>query len=192
MHLHRDWHREWLCGGVCTDEYGRMRYPKNFVEIGALSTWRMETEESHTDKFHVRMILEVHLHFTIYGWNKSTKCQERRAYAVKVRRHTPWSRVRCHGSHECWFMHSQFHSRRHSLRITLKYTTMVRMRCSYAWTMKSWQRSEWHLGFNSVLTMIVLLCHHTAHTQTRLTRRWFLLSWAMCVSPALSTACVSR
>ena len=34
---------------------------------------------------------------------------------------------RCHGSHECWFthrqFHSHFHSRRHSLRITLKYTT---------------------------------------------------------------------
>ena len=26
------------------------------------------------------------------------------------------------------------------------------MRSSYAWTMKSWQRSEWRLGFNSVLT----------------------------------------
>ena len=40
--------------------------------------------------------------------------------------------VRCHGSHECWFthrqFHSQFHSRRHSLRITLKYTTLVCMR----------------------------------------------------------------
>ena len=45
-------------------------------------------------------------------------------YAVKVRRHTPWSRVRCHGSHECWFTHRQFHSRRHSLRITLKSTTL--------------------------------------------------------------------
>ena len=63
------------------------------------------------------------------------------AYAVKVIRHTPWSRVRCHGSHECWFTHSQFHSRRHSLCITLKYTTLVCMRSSNAWTMKSWQRS---------------------------------------------------
>ena len=43
-------------------------------------------------------------------------------YAVKVRRHSPWSRVRCHG---CRFTHCQFHSRRHSLRITLKYTTLV-------------------------------------------------------------------
>ena len=64
-------------------------------------------------------------------------------YAVKVRRHTPWSRVRCH---ECWFthrqFHSQFHSRRHSLRITLKYTTLVRVRSGYAWTMIPWQRSE--------------------------------------------------
>ena len=72
-------------------------------------------------------------------------------YAVKVRRHTPWSRVRCHGSHECWFTHSQFHSqfhlRWHSLRITLKYTTLVHMRSGYVWTMKSWQRSEWRLGF---------------------------------------------
>ena len=39
-------------------------------------------------------------------------------------RHTPWLRVRCHG---CWLTH-QFHSRRHSLRIILKYTTLVRMR----------------------------------------------------------------
>ena len=74
-------------------------------------------------------------------------------YAVKVRRHTPWSRVRCHG---CWFTHSQFHSQfhswRYSLRITLKYTTLVRMCSGYAWTMKPWQRSEWHLGFNSVLS----------------------------------------
>ena len=66
--------------------------------------------------------------------------------------------VRCHGSHECWFTHrqfySQFYSRRHSLRITLKYTTLVHMRSSNAWTMKSWQRSEWRLGFNSVL------CYH--------------------------------
>ena len=69
--------------------------------------------------------------------------------AVEVRRHTPWSRVRC-DSHGCWLTHSQFHSRRHSLRITLKYTTLVRMRSSYAWTMKPWQRSEWRLGFNSV------------------------------------------
>ena len=75
-------------------------------------------------------------------------------YPVKVRRHTPWSRVRCHGSHECWFTHSQFHSqshsRRHSLRITLKYTTLVHMRSGYAWTMKSWQQNKWRLGFNSV------------------------------------------
>ena len=73
-------------------------------------------------------------------------------YAVKVRHHTPWSRVRCHG---CRFthskFHSQFHSRWHSLRITLKYTTLVHMRSGYAWTMKQWQWSEWHLGFNSVL-----------------------------------------
>ena len=62
--------------------------------------------------------------------------------------------VRCHGSHECWFTHrqchSQFHSRWHSLRITLKSTTLVCMRRSNAWTTKSWQRSEWRLGFNSV------------------------------------------
>ena len=53
--------------------------------------------------------------------------------------------VRCHGSHECWFIHcqfhSQFHSRRHSLRITLKYTTLVCMRSSNTWTTKPWQRS---------------------------------------------------
>ena len=62
--------------------------------------------------------------------------------------------VRCHGSHECWFthrqFHSQFHSRWHSLRITLKSTTLVCMRSSNLWTTKSLQRSEWRLGFNSV------------------------------------------
>ena len=44
--------------------------------------------------------------------------------------------VRCHGSHECWFTHRQFHSqfhlRLHSLRITLKSTTLVCMRSSNA------------------------------------------------------------
>ena len=66
--------------------------------------------------------------------------------------------VRCHESHECWFTHRQFHSqihsRWHSLRITLKSTTLVHMRSGYAWTMKSWQRSEWR-GFNSVLVLII-------------------------------------
>ena len=85
--------------------------------------------------------------------------------AVEVRRHTPWSCVRCRG---CWPTHSQFHSqfllRRHSLCITLKYTTLVRMRSSYAWTMKPWQRNEWRLGFNSVywpchLQFIILDCY---------------------------------
>ena len=73
-------------------------------------------------------------------------------YAVKGRRHTPWSRVRCHGCSftQCQF-HSPFHSRRHSLHITLKYTTLVCMRSSNAWTMKPWKRSEWCLGFNCVL-----------------------------------------
>ena len=79
-------------------------------------------------------------------------------YAVKVRRHTPWSRVRCHG---CRFkhrqFHSQFHSRRHSLRITLKYTTLVCMRSSNAWTMKPWQRSEWRLGFNAYSSLMTFL-----------------------------------
>ena len=44
--------------------------------------------------------------------------------------------VQCHGSHECWFTHRQFHSqchsRRHSLRITLKSTTLVHTRSGYA------------------------------------------------------------
>ena len=38
-----------------------------------------------------------------------------------------------------------------SLRVTLKSTTLVCMRSSNVWTMKSWQRREWRLGFNSVL-----------------------------------------
>ena len=74
-------------------------------------------------------------------------------YAVKVRRHTPWSRVRC-----------QFHSRRHSLLITLKYTTLVRMRSSYAWTMKPWQQSEWRLGFNSVYAVEVIMSLPVVHS----------------------------
>ena len=64
--------------------------------------------------------------------------------------------VYCHGSQECWFtlcqFRCQFHSRRHSLRITLKSTTLVHMRSRYAWTRKSWQRSEWRLDLNSVLS----------------------------------------
>ena len=64
--------------------------------------------------------------------------------------------VHCHGSQECWFtlcqFRFQFYSRRHSLRITLKSTTLVPMRSRYAWTRKSWQRSEWRLDFNSVFT----------------------------------------
>ena len=62
--------------------------------------------------------------------------------------------VHCHGSQECWFtlcqFRCQFHSWRHSLRITLKSTTLVDMRSRYAWTTKSWQRSKWRLGFNSI------------------------------------------
>ena len=62
--------------------------------------------------------------------------------------------VHCHGSQECWFTfcqcRCQFHSRRHSLRITLKSTILVHMCSSYAWTRKSWQGSEWPLDFNSV------------------------------------------
>ena len=73
--------------------------------------------------------------------------------------HTPWSCVRCHG---CRFTHSQFHSkfhsRRHSLRTTLKYTTLVHMCSSYAWTMKPRPRSEWRLGFNSVLPSVFVCC----------------------------------
>ena len=52
------------------------------------------------------------------NWRPWLHCAQ---YAVKVRRHTPWSRVRYHG---CRFTHRQFHSqfhlRRHSLRKTLK------------------------------------------------------------------------
>ena len=63
--------------------------------------------------------------------------------------------VHCHGSQECWFtlcqFCCQFYSRRHSLRITLKSTTLVHMPSRYAWTRKSWQWSEWPLDFNSVL-----------------------------------------
>ena len=46
---------------------------------------------------------------------------------------------------------SQIHSRRHSLRITLKYTTLVRMRSSNDHENIQW--SEWRLGFNSISWM---------------------------------------
>ena len=35
------------------------------------------------------------------------------------------------------------------------------MRSSYAWTMKPWQRSEWCLGFNSVLRTFALVWTHS-------------------------------
>ena len=59
--------------------------------------------------------------------------------------------VRCRGSQECRsrFVNfaCQFHWRWHSLRITLKSTTMLFMRSSNVWTTKPWQRSEWPLDF---------------------------------------------
>ena len=62
------------------------------------------------------------------NWVKKVKTYE---YATEVWRHTPWPLVHCHG---CWFTHSQFHSRQYSLHITLKYTTLVRMRSGSVWT----------------------------------------------------------
>ena len=62
-------------------------------------------------------------------------------YAVKVRRHMPWSRVPLSWIPGMWFTLCQFHSRWHSLRITLKSTTLVCMRSSNEWTTKPWQRS---------------------------------------------------
>ena len=113
----------------CYGDYGNMRVCAKFC---------VNQHHSNTEKIHVCELVWRHDFYSVY--------------AVKVRRHTPWSRVRCHG---CRFthsqFHSQFHSRRHSLRITLKYTTLVHTRSGYAWTMKSWQRSEGRLGFNSVL-----------------------------------------
>ena len=43
-------------------------------------------------------------------WSRRVTSDFNSVYTVKVRRHKPWSRVRCHGSHECWFTHRQFHS----------------------------------------------------------------------------------
>ena len=69
--------------------------------------------------------------------------------AVEVRHHTPWPCVRCDG---CWFTHSQFHSWRYSLRITLKSTTLVGMRSGYAWTQTSMTTErKWRTASNSVL-----------------------------------------
>ena len=47
--------------------------------------------------------------------------------------------------------------------ITLKYTTLVHMRSSNSWTMKSWQRSEWRLGFNSVLFLFCIISKITSN-----------------------------
>ena len=47
------------------------------------------------------------------------------------------------------------------------------MRSSYAWTMKSWQRSEWRLGFNSVY--IELLEYMTCMKGLGFIRLWNLL-----------------
>ena len=53
--------------------------------------------------------------------------------------------VRCRGSQECGSRSvnfaCKFHSGWHSLRITLKSTTLLFMRCSNVWTTKPWQRS---------------------------------------------------
>ena len=65
------------------------------------------------------------------------------------RRHTPWSRVRYHG---CRFTHSKFHSRRHSLRITLKYTTLVWMRSS--WNRDNGASDVWALTAYSKLRAV--------------------------------------
>ena len=94
----------------CYGDYGKMRVCAKLC---------MNQHHSNTEKIHVCELVWRHDFYSVY--------------AVKVRRHTPWSRVRCHG---CRFtnsqFHSQFHSRRHSLRITLKYTTLVHMRSGYA------------------------------------------------------------
>ena len=79
--------------------------------------------------------------------------------------------VHCHGFQECWFtvcqFRCQFHPRWHSLRITLKSTTLVHMRSRYAWTRKSWQRSEWRLDFNSVFCGLSLDYLLKAHVHNR-------------------------
>ena len=59
--------------------------------------------------------------------------------AIEVRHHSPWPLVRCHGL--LVHAYSQFHSRRYSLRITLKYTTLVRMRSGFYVNLHPWQRS---------------------------------------------------
>ena len=93
--------------------------------------------------------------------------------AVEVRRHTPWSRVRCHG---CWLthsqLHSQFHSRWHSLRITLKYTTLVRMRSN---TLLKPKRHS--LRCHGFMVHALLLRMHTNVVYFRVMRRLCRLEW---------------
>ena len=103
-------------------------------------------------------VISLSLHEALYMYNTLLKSN------VTRRDHV----VHCHGSQECWFTLCQFrcpfHSRRHSLRITLKSTTLVHMRSRYAWTRKSWQRSEWRLDFNSVLfTILKDICCLSRH-----------------------------
>ena len=136
---HRHHHHHGVGQSVATSWQLRGLHDNYGVDVAVteLSTWRLP------NGCHVLYSLMV---------TETPKWPQPDNALIEVRRHTPWSRVRCHG---CWLthsqFHSQFHSRRHSLRITLKYTTLMRMRGSYAWTMKPWQRSEWRLGFNSVL-----------------------------------------
>ena len=88
-------------------------------ELNYFQTFRFENVMNAAVTPSRKTVLVRAIEETIFAkWNGTWLC------AVEVRRHAPWSRVRCHG---CWLTHSQFNSRRHSLRITLKYTTLVRI-----------------------------------------------------------------
>ena len=115
---------QWLCASI----YACMCWPYSICSMDATFINRINVE-----------------HYVIIS---------KSLYAVKVRRHKPWSRGPLSWIPGMWFTLCQFHSRWHSLRITLKSTTLLFMRSSNAWTTKPWQRSEWRLGFNSVLFLL--------------------------------------
>ena len=100
----------------------------------------------HVVKFPIAHSAQSSMNCTYLNWVSVTNCMHWKwmLYAFKVRRHIRDHVFHCRGSQECGSrfvnLACQFHSRWHSLRITLKSTTSF-MRSSHVWTTKPWQRS---------------------------------------------------
>ena len=116
-----------------------VKYPRILISSGPWSIWECDqfVTDRHFQNFPTlrackHLWLDLMDCFMIYTLLKSD---------VTCRDHV----VRCRGSQECGsrFVNfaCQFHSRWHSLRITLKSTTLVCMHSSNVWTTKPWQRS---------------------------------------------------